>query len=194
MLQYPNYGRALQTQFLTLKALRIEEERYRQLRAESIVGNEVFNDLMRALAQRRRAAETRPKLDLGLKRQELVERVPMFAALDPQKRAKLARRLRPRLAVPGEAIVRKGDRGDEMFIISSGAVEVRLAPQPVRLGSGAFFGELALLDNRPRSTDVVALGYCQLLRLSRRDLNRLMHADDGLRQQIQSVAGERRTG
>lgn len=193
MLQYPTYGRALQTQFLTLKALRIEEEKYRQLRAESIVGSEVFNDLMRALVHRRNAAEARPKLDLGLKRQELVGRVAMFAALDPQKRAKLCRLLRPRLAIPGEVIVRKGDYGGDMFIISSGAVEVRLAPQPVRLGSGAFFGELALLDNQPRNADVVALGYCQLLRLSSRDLNRLMQADDGLRTQIQAVAGERRS-
>lgn len=193
MLQYPNYGRALQTQFLTLKALRIEEEKYRQLRAESIVGNEVFNDLMRALAHRRTIAEARPQLDLGLKREELVAQVAMFAALDPTKRAKLCRLLRPRLAVPGEVIVRKGDHGGDMFIISSGAVEVRLASQPVRLGSGAFFGELALLDNQPRSADVVALGYCQLLRLSSRDLNRLMRADDGLRRQIESVAGERRS-
>jgi monovalent cation:H+ antiporter, CPA1 family len=122
-----------------------------------------------------------------------VAQVAMFAALDPAKRAKLCRLLRARLAVPGEVIVRKGDHGGDMFIISSGAVEVRLASQPVRLGSGAFFGELALLDNQPRSADVVALGYCQLLRLSSRDLNRLMRADDGLRRQIESVAGERRS-
>jgi CPA1 family monovalent cation:H+ antiporter len=117
----------------------------------------------------------------------------MFAALDPAKRAKLCRVLRAQLAIPGEVIVRKGDYGSDMFIISSGAVEVRLAPQPVRLGSGAFFGELALLDDQPRSADVVALGYCQLLRLSSRDLNRLMQTDDGLRRQIEAVAGERRS-
>jgi len=81
-----------------------------------------------------------------------------------------------------------------MFFISSGAVEVRLAPQPVRLGSGDFFGELALIDNRPRTADVVALGYCRLLRLSSRDFNRLMRTDDGLRQQINAIAKERRDG
>jgi len=64
----------------------------------------------------------------------------------------------------------------------------------VRLGSGDFVGEMAILDSRPRSADVVALGFCRLLRLSSRDFNRLMRADDGLREQIRSIANQRRDG
>ena len=193
-LQYPSYARALQSQFLTLWAIRQEELQYQRLRSESIITPEVFNDVMHGLTDRRGAAEKRPRLDLGLKRQALVARVTIFADLDPRKRAKISRLLRPQLALPGQPILRKGERGDSMFFISSGAVEVRLAPQPVRLGSGDFFGELALLDNRPRNADVVALGFCRLLRLSSRDFNRLMRADDGLRQQINAIARERRDG
>ena len=75
MLQYPSYAGALQTQFLTLRAVRLEEQQYQRLRAESIVTPEVYNDLMRGLGHRRDAAEQRPRLDLGLKRTDLVARV-----------------------------------------------------------------------------------------------------------------------
>src|SRR6266851_3719200 len=192
MLQYPGYASALQTQFLTLRAIRLEEEQYQRLRAESIVTSEVFNDLMRSLGHRRSAAEKRPRLDLGLKRADLVARVAIFAQIDARKRAKICRLLRAQLALPGEVILRKGESGDSMFFISSGAVEVRIEPRPVRLGTGDFVGELAMLDSRPRSADVVALGFCQLLRLSSRDFDRLMRADDSLREQIRSIADQRR--
>jgi CPA1 family monovalent cation:H+ antiporter len=194
MLQYPSYAGALQTQFLTLRAVRLEEQQYQRLRAESIVTPEVYNDLMRGLSHRRDAAEQRPRLDLGLKRTDLVARVAMFADIDPRKRAKISRLLRAQLALPGQVILRKGERGDSMYFISSGAVEVRIEPQPVRLGTGDFVGEMAILDGRPRSADVVALGFCRLLRLSSRDFDRLMRADEGLRAQIRSVANQRRDG
>ena len=49
---------------------------------------------------------------------------------------------------PTRSIIHKGERGREMFFISSGAVEVVLPNQRVRLGSGEFFGEMALLEPR----------------------------------------------
>jgi CPA1 family monovalent cation:H+ antiporter len=130
-------------------------------------------------------------LDLGLQSDDLVGRVPMFASLDENARRAVARLLRARLAVPGEVIVRRGERGDAMYFISSGAVEVRIAPHPVRLGSGDFFGELALLVADRRTADVVALGYCQLLTLAARDLNRLFGTEPALRDHIRAVAEAR---
>jgi CPA1 family monovalent cation:H+ antiporter len=192
MLQYPTYARALEQRFLTLTAIRLEDERYRRLFGESIVSAEVFNDLERGLATRRHAAERRPPLDLGLSRAALVDRVPLFADLEPARRRKLCRLLKARLVVPGETIVRRGERGDSMYFISSGAVEVRLpSGEPIRLGSGEFFGELALIMEQPRNADVVALGYCRLLTLARRDLERLFKADATLRDRIHAVANER---
>ncbi len=190
-LQYPSYVRRLESQFLARTAARLEEERYRQLRGESIINQELFDELQRDLRRRRRQVEARTVLDLGLKRDDLVARVPMFAALDAAARRSVARLLRPRLAVPDEVIVRKGERGDAMYFISSGAVEVRIAPTPVHLGSGDFFGELALLVADRRNADVVSLGFCQLLSLAARDLDRLFGAEPALREQIHAVAQAR---
>jgi CPA1 family monovalent cation:H+ antiporter len=130
-------------------------------------------------------------LDLGLDRDELLARVPMFATLDNKARRSVARLLRARLAVPDEVIVRRGERGDAMYFISSGAVEVRIAPSPVQLGSGDFFGELALLVADRRNADVVSLGYCQLLSLGARDIDRLFGSQPALRQRIEAVARTR---
>src|SRR5215469_13579547 len=190
-LQYPTYARQLELQFLARMAARLEEERYRRLRAESIINQDMYEDLQRKLRPRRRAVELRPTLDLGLKREELVSRVAMFAALDAKSRRAVARMLRPQLAVPDEVIVHKGERGDAMYFISSGAVEVRISPTSVHLGSGDFFGELALLVADRRTADVVALGYCQLLSLAARDLHRLFGTEPAMRDQIHAVAQAR---
>ena len=190
-LQYPTYARQLEVQYLARLAARLEDERYRRLRAESMINQDMYEDLQRKLRPRRRAVEVRPALDLGLKREDLVGRVAMFAALDAKTRRSVARLLRPRLAVPDEVIVHKGERGDAMYFISSGAVEVRIAPTPVHLGTGDFFGELALLVADRRTADVVALGYCQLLSLAARDLHRLFGTEPALRDLIHAVAQAR---
>ena len=61
----------------------------------------------------------------------------------------------------------------------------------MQLGSGDFFGEMALLIADRRTADVVALGYCQLLTLAARDLDRLFGAQPALRDHIRAVAAER---
>jgi monovalent cation:H+ antiporter, CPA1 family len=61
----------------------------------------------------------------------------------------------------------------------------------VRLGSGDFFGEIALLHRLPRTADVVAIGYCRLLVLQSRDFNRMVDSDPRLRAAIDDVARQR---
>ncbi|HYD31543.1 MAG TPA: cation:proton antiporter [Azospirillaceae bacterium] len=193
-LQYPDYATALQRQYLGRAALRLEEAEYRTMNAESIISQEVFNHLERDLDLRRRQLETPPRLDLGLDLAELVARVPIFQGLSQERLRGIARVLKARLALPGETLVRRGERGDSMYFISSGAVEV-LVPwlqEPVHLGTGDFFGEMALLDGQPRGADVRALGYCQLLVLDERDWRRLIERDPDLKTHIRNVAEKRR--
>ncbi|WP_029006734.1 cation:proton antiporter [Azospirillum halopraeferens] len=193
-LQYPDYAVVLQNQYLGRAALRMEEADYAQLYAEQIISQEVLNDLRRELAARRRILEQPARLDLRLDKAEMVSRVPIFAGLAAERVAAIARLLRPRLVLPGEMVVRRGDRGDAMFFIASGAVEV-LVPglaEPVHLGTGEVFGEMALLARQPRNADVRALGYCQLLVLDEKDFRRTVRSDPHLRAHIEAVAAARR--
>src|SRR5882724_774610 len=192
-LQFPEFARTLESRYLERVAAQLEGAEYGDLLAESIISREVHNDLDRQLSARWRDLERRPPLDIELRREQLIARVPLFGALDPQRLHAIARLLRPRLALPGERVIARGARGDSMYFIASGAVEVQIAPTPVRLGSGDFFGEIALVMHQPRNADVVALGYCHLLVLRQRDFERLLAGNPDLRARIDAVARERLT-
>jgi voltage-gated potassium channel len=88
---------------------------------------------------------------------DLVSKVPFFQALDSAAIANITHLLR-RLEVPaGISIIRRGRVGDCMYFIADGEVEVDVKPTPVRLGTGSFFGELALLGDSIRTATVVTV-------------------------------------
>jgi CPA1 family monovalent cation:H+ antiporter len=189
--QYPDYAAEIEARFLRQSTLRQELTRYQSLFDEGLIAHEVYDDLKRSVLGAR-AAEQRPRLDIGLDTHQLVERLDILAGLDKRQLDLVCRLLRPRFAVPNDRIVRKGERGNAVFFIASGAVEVILPERRVRLGSGEFFGELALLSGRPRQSDVVALTYCQLLVLRRADFERFMTANPEARATINRIAEARR--
>jgi voltage-gated potassium channel len=84
-----------------------------------------------------------------------VTKVPMFTELGTVTLSEIVNKLRVRHYPPRIMIVRREDPGDSMFFIAEGEVEVRLPREPVRIGQGGFFGEMALLDRRPRSASIV---------------------------------------
>jgi voltage-gated potassium channel len=86
---------------------------------------------------------------------DLVTRVPFLRNLDPPAIIELTRMLRPLNLSERTIVVRRGRSGDCMYFIASGEVEVKLKPEPVRLGPGSFFGEIALLQGGPRTATVV---------------------------------------
>jgi CPA1 family monovalent cation:H+ antiporter len=190
-LQYPAYADALERRFLRQTALRMEAAEYRTLHDEGLIGQELYNDLRREVEAREAAAAPRPRLDLGLATRELVGEFPLFAGLEPAQLDKITALLKPRFAVPGERLIRRGERGSVMFFISSGAVEVAVGSEKIQLGRGDFFGELALLGDRERRADVTALGYCQLLVLDEVDFRTLLATDASIHRQINRIAAER---
>jgi voltage-gated potassium channel len=87
---------------------------------------------------------------------EFVARVPFFKPLDPAAIIEIARMLRAQEVAERTVIVRKGRHGDCMYFIASGQVEIAGTNPPVRLGEGAFFGELALMGDGIRTATVIA--------------------------------------
>ena len=80
---------------------------------------------------------------------------------------------------PGQIICREGEPGDALYLIQSGTAAVfkGKADAPLllaRRGSGEIIGEMALLDDLPRSASVVAMDALTLLRLPREDFQQLM--------------------
>lgn len=190
-LQFGEFTESLQTRYLERAALRIEETEYQRLFHEAVINKEVLGELRRDLDQRWQTAGARPSLDLRLSPETLISRVPLFSEMDSGVRASISTLLKPRFVPPGETIIRKGEKGREMFFLISGALEVCLPNQTIRLGSGDFFGELALLTNAPRTADVNALGYCELLVLRAADFSALLEQNPSLSQQVADMAKTR---
>ena len=188
--QYPDYATEIEALFLRQSTLRHEMARYESLFAEGLITKEIYDDLRRDVLGVR-AGQRHPRFDIGLDSHQLVERLDILSDLDDDQLDRVCRLLRPRFAVPNERILRKGERGDAVFFIASGAVEVVLPHSRVRLGSGEFFGEMALLSGRPRQADVVALTYCQLLVLRRSDFERFMKVNPDAKAKINRVAEAR---
>jgi CPA1 family monovalent cation:H+ antiporter len=193
--RYPDFAPVLQYQYLNRAALQKEEADFDLMHAESVISEDILNDLRRDLERRRRATATPPKLDLGLRLPELIGRVPLFQGLSEERLTQIARLLSTRLALPDEVLVHRGDRGGDMFFIAGGGVEVVVpgaSGGPIFLHTGDFFGEMALITRQPRTADVRAVGYTHLLVLDARDFRKLIEADEELRRQIMETASQRR--
>lgn len=189
--QYPAYAEILERKFLTRVGLRREDMEYRALFEEHFIGPELFGVLSREVRGKRADVDERPKLDLGLEIRGLLSKVPMFASLDEADLDAVAHLLRPRVSVPGETLIRKGERGDAMYFISSGVVEVHAAGQRIPLTSGNFFGEMALVLDTLRQADVISSTYCQLLVLEARDFSAILKRHPAIKAQIDKEAETR---
>lgn len=135
------------------------------------------------------AAETRRAN--FLKTWESVSKVPFFAALGPAAIADVTHMLRTMDLPPRTMIIRKGQQGDCMYFIAEGEVEVDLPGKKVRLGEGAFFGEMALLGNTLRSANISTTRVSKLLVLDLVDFRLLMARHPDLAQTIDAEARRR---
>ena len=189
--QYGAYSHLLEQRFLNRVALRREDLEYRTLFEERLIGPELYGALGRDLQIARARIERRPHLDLGLDARELVAHVPLLGGLTPAQLDRVARLLRSRLAVPDERLISEGERGDSMYFIASGVVDVRAAGQTILLTRGDFFGEMALVLDQPRQADVTARSYCQLLVLEARDFQALIRGHRDIREQIDRAVADR---
>ncbi len=124
---------------------------------------------------------------------DLVTKVPFFQTLDPSAITEITHMLR-RVELPERiAVIRRGKEGDCMYFIAEGEVEVDVAPTPIRLGAGAFFGELALLGDSVRTANVSTTVQSTLLVLDLADFRTVMAHHPELAHAIDDE-GKRRRG
>ena len=110
-------------------------------------------------------------------------RVPIFENLSKHELTSIDRILHRREYLPDEIIFRQGEPGMGMYVVQQGKVAIVSEPQNQQLyemQEGDFFGEVALLDEGPRSATAVARTNCTLLGFFQPDLFDLINRNPRL--------------
>jgi hypothetical protein len=112
----------------------------------------------------------------------LLRGLPIFAGLGDGELRKIARLFTQKLYRPGEQIFKKGDSGDEAYILMRGQIDIQIEEGKTiaTLSNGKIFGELAFLDGAPRNASAVASQPSILLMVHRAAFNELIQREPHL--------------
>jgi CRP-like cAMP-binding protein len=127
----------------------------------------------------------------------LLRRHPVFGALEPAQLEQLVSYARTRRVPAGTTLFSKGDPGTELFAVSAGTVKISVPAPDGReamfnlLHPGEIFGEIALLDGRPRTADAMAMTDCELTVIERRDFLAFVLGEPNVALQLISLLCER---
>jgi CRP/FNR family cyclic AMP-dependent transcriptional regulator len=122
---------------------------------------------------------------------------PVFGALEPGQLEQLVSYARTRRVAAGTTLFSKGDPGTELFAVSAGTVKISVPAPDGReamfnlLHPGEIFGEIALLDGRPRTADAMAMTDCELTVIERRDFLAFVHGEPNVALQLIALLCER---
>ena len=192
--QFPDYCAALEQRLHDLNLVNLELDTLGRLAGAMMVSADVAIKLRSPLEAKKQQAGLMPALEISLSVKDLILKVPLFAALTEDQADALALQVTPVVFLPGEVVCEEGDIGEAMYFIGSGAVEVTLPQGPILLGSGDFFGELALITDSPRVADVHAAGFCELLALDRAQFDSFLAAFPEVKDSVMAAAKQRIEG
>ena len=111
--------------------------------------------------------------------EEFLEAVSIFKHLDNYERMNLADAFIPRIFQNESCIIHEGDDADGMYFIEDGSVRVTITKnntetQVSTVTKGQYFGEMALVENKPRSASVYAIGKVKTAFLETESFERLL--------------------
>jgi CRP/FNR family cyclic AMP-dependent transcriptional regulator len=121
---------------------------------------------------------------------ELIKRVPLFSHCS-KKELGLVAQIADEIDLPdGKTLMREGDRGREFFVLVEGSADVRRRNRKVNtLGAGDFFGEIALVSQRPRTATVTTSSPVRALVVTEQSFRSLLdRAPDVQRKVLQALA------
>ena len=126
-----------------------------------------------------------------------LESVPLFAALTAEERERLAPGLVRAPFAPGEAMVVQGREVHDLYILTRGAADVRIAvgdapPRVVsRISAPDIFGEMGMLTGEPRRATVIAVGETECWRLGKEKFREVLEERPAIAEQVSRILAAR---
>jgi CRP/FNR family cyclic AMP-dependent transcriptional regulator len=129
----------------------------------------------------RSSARTGEEGHMADRRVEMLARVPLFVGSSKRQLSGILEWTKEYRYKPGATIVREGANGQELFVILEGKASLsRKGKTITRLLPGDFFGEMAVIDGRPRSATVVADEDVDCLVLKKADFRAMVEGDPSI--------------
>jgi CRP/FNR family cyclic AMP-dependent transcriptional regulator len=128
---------------------------------------------------------------------EALRSVPLFASLDDADASALRSLLKLEVKPAGSVLFRKGEGGDRMYLIEGGRVRIHIRDEDgedvtlAELAGGDFFGEMAILDGKPRSASATVIEDARLAVLSREHFHNFVRRNPDLGLEMLSAIAER---
>jgi uncharacterized membrane protein len=128
---------------------------------------------------------------------EALRSVPLFASLDDTSARHLRSLLLVRNTKSGTTIFSAGDSGDSLYLIESGRVRISITDEDgkllilAELAEGDFFGEMAMIDGKPRSADATVIEDVRLAVLSREDFLSFVRGNPDVAMEMISAVSHR---
>ena len=110
----------------------------------------------------------------------VLKSVPMFGSFPEEQLRALATLVVRRNVSRGSVVMAEGDPIDSLYIVVSGRLKVMMGEADGKevilgiLGPGEIFGEMGLIDDSPRSANVVTIEACELLQIAKRDFKKCL--------------------
>ena len=126
----------------------------------------------------------------------LLDRLGIFEGTSPQQLEALAASVTEEPVTIGSVVIREGDEPDDLFAVASGSVEVRTGHGAAEvvvatLAEGDYFGEIGLLEKRPRTASVAAASDSLLYRIPGEDFLRIVNEGPRISPTLVSVVASR---
>ena len=123
---------------------------------------------------------------------QALKRVPLFEDLSKKELTELARVSEDLEVEAGRELTREGETGQEFFVIVEGEIDVTIkGKRRASRGEGEFVGEIALLENIPRTATVTAKTPLRLFVLTRQDFRRLVDQNPSVEQKVMRALARR---
>lgn len=144
-----------------------------------------------------RQDEDRVREDLRMEVVRGLRGVELFRPLTDQQIEELARHSSRLIYSSGETLVRQGDSGDSLFIITGGEVEITVSDGSGRsthvadLTAGDYFGEMSLLTGEPRTASVTATGETEVIMVRKSGMSALLEQEPAILEPLSAMLDKR---
>lgn len=123
---------------------------------------------------------------------EQLARVPLFAGLDKKHLSEISSLVTQIEVKEGKVLTHEGEHGNEFIIIIEGEAEVKVGDTVVATrGPGDYFGEIALISNRPRTATVTAKTPMKIEVIGRREFQTMLHDNPTIATELLGIAADR---